>query len=121
MKEDHVKRWKRSRVHVNGEEGEDGEKGSRARQPDRPVVNTIQPNIYAKAPEVSVQPEERINPAEYGELRGFARTLELALNRCAIRGTQLKAHGKEAVRLSLACTTGWGAELDVHGAANLHF
>lgn len=104
---DHRKRWERNRKHVNGEANEDGEGGLVRVNLIASVVNTIQPNIYAKAPEVSVQPEERLNPAEYQGVRGFARTLELVLNRYAIRGAQLKVRGKEAVRSSLTCTTGW--------------
>lgn len=104
---DDVTRWKRNRRYVNGEEGEDGQAGLVRVNLIASVVNTIQPNIYAKAPEVSVQPEERITPSDYQGLRGFARTLELVLNRYAIRGGQLKARGKEAVRSSLTCTTGW--------------
>lgn len=103
----HVKRWEKNRKFVNGEENDDGEKGLVRVNLTASVVNTIQPNIYAKAPEVSVQPEERIDPGEYQQVRGFAKTLELVLNRYAIRGTQLKARGKEAVRASLTCTTGW--------------
>lgn len=103
----HIKRWEKNRKFVNGEENDDGEKGLVRVNLTASVVNTIQPNIYAKAPEVSVQPEERIDPGEYQQVRGFAKTLELVLNRYAIRGTQLKARGKEAVRASLTCTTGW--------------
>lgn len=101
------KRWKKNRLHVNGEVGDDGESGLVRVNLIASVVNTIQPNIYAKAPEVSVQPEDRLDPAEYKEIRGFARTLEMALNRYAVRGGKLKTRGKEAVRSSLTSTTGW--------------
>lgn len=103
----HITRWEKNRKFVNGEEGDDGQKGLVRVNLAASVVNTIQPNIYAKAPEVSVQPEERVDPGDYQQVRGFARTLELVLNRYAIRGTQLKARGKEAVRASLTSTTGW--------------
>lgn len=110
QQKDHVARWKRNRNYVNDgadSRADDGEGGLVRVNLVASVVNTIQPNVYAKAPEVSVQPEERINPAEYANLKGFARTMELALNRYAIRGTQLKARGKEAVRSALTSTTGW--------------
>jgi hypothetical protein len=106
MKDD-AKRWAKNRRYVNGEEGEDGQGGLVRVNLIASVVNTIQPNIYAKAPEVSVQPEEQVSPGGYAQSKPFARTLELALNRFAIRGTNLKARGKEAVRASLTCTTGW--------------
>lgn len=107
LQKDKAKRWEANRKFVNGEEGDDGEKGLVRVNLAASVVNTIQPNIYAKAPEVSVQPEERVDPGEYQNIRAFSKTLELVLNRYAIRGTQLKARGKEAVRASLTCTTGW--------------
>lgn len=107
LREDHYSRWKRNRRHVNGEEGEDGERGLVRTNLLASVVNTIQPNIYAKAPEVSVQPQERLAQSYPPAVKGFARTLELALNRFAIRDALLKARGKEAVRSSLTCTTGW--------------
>lgn len=107
QQKERAERWQQNRKFVNGEEGDDGEKGLVRVNLAASVVNTIQPNIYAKAPEVSVQPEERVDPGEYQNIRAFSKTLELALNRYAIRGTQLKARGKEAVRASLTCTTGW--------------
>jgi hypothetical protein len=107
---DHVKRWKRNRTYVNDgadSRADDGEGGLVRVNLVASVVNTIQPNVYAKAPEVSVQPEERITPSEYAGLKGFARTLELVLNRYAVRGAHLKMRGKEAVRSALTSTTGW--------------
>lgn len=107
LEEGHYKRWKLNRRHVNGEAEEDGEKGLVRTNLIASVVNTIQPNIYAKAPEVSVQPQERLTQKYPPEIKAFARTLELALNRFGIRDSLLKARGKEAVRSSLTCTTGW--------------
>ena len=107
LETDHYARWKLNRRHVNGEEGDDGEGGLVRTNLIASVVNTIQPNIYAKAPEVSVQPQERLTQVYPPEVKAFARTLELALNRFAIRDTLLKTRGKEAVRSSLTCTTGW--------------
>lgn len=107
LKTNHVERWKKNRRFVNGDEGDDGEGGLVRVNLAASVVNTIQPNIYAKAPEVSVQPQERITPSDYKGLRQFARTLEMALNRFAVRDTLLKVRGKEAVRSALTCTTGW--------------
>lgn len=107
LKTNHVERWKKNRRFVNGDEGDDGEGGLVRVNLAASVVNTIQPNIYAKAPEVSVQPQERITPSDYKGLRQFAKTLEMALNRYAVRDTLLKVRGKESVRSSLTCTTGW--------------
>lgn len=101
------KRWERNRKYVNGECGDDGEGGLVRVNLIASVVGTIQPNIYAKAPEVAVQPEQRLNPADYKQVRDFSRTLEMVLNRYAVRGTNLKARGKEAVRSALTATTGW--------------
>lgn len=107
MKRDHVPRWKKNREYVDGTEGDDGERGLVRVNLTASVVNTIQPNIYAKAPEASVQPQEQLTPTDYEGLKRFSRTLELALNRYAVRDSFLKARGKEAVRSSLTCTTGW--------------
>lgn len=107
QKQEHGKRWERNREAVNGDIGGDGDQGLVRVNLIASVVNTIQPNIYAKAPEVAVQPQERLDQKDYANLRPFARTLELALNRYAIRGGKLKARGKEAVRAALTCTTGW--------------
>lgn len=107
QKQEHGKRWERNRQAVNGDIGDDGDKGLVRVNLIASVVNTIQPNIYAKAPEVSVAPQERIDQKDYAGLRPFARTMELALNRYAIRSGKLKARGKEAVRAALTCTTGW--------------
>ena len=100
-------RWKQNREYVDGTQEEDGDSGQVRVNLMASVVNTIQPNIYAKAPEVSVTPQERLTQNYPPAVKGFARTLELALNRFAIRDTMLKARGKEAVRSSLTCTTGW--------------
>lgn len=105
--DEHVTRWKRNRKAVNGELHDDGGPDLVRVNLAASIVNTIQPNIYAKAPEVSVQPEERVSQGDYAGTKDFARTLELVLNRYAIRGANLKARGKEAVRSSLTCTTGW--------------
>src|SRR6218665_1007952 len=102
-----VARWKENREYVDGDVNGDSDSDLVRVNLAASVVNTIQPNIYAKAPEAAVQPQERITAAEYGGLRTFARTLELALNRFAIRDTLLKGRGKEAVRQALTSTTGW--------------
>lgn len=104
---DRNKRIRRNREYVNGEQHEDGEGGLVRTNLTASVVNTIQPAIYAKAPDVAVQPEERLDPAEYAGLRQFAKTMEMALSKLVIRDGQLKARGKECVRASLTATTGW--------------
>lgn len=177
-------RWKRNREYVNGTQHEDNEAGLVRVNLAASTINTIQPNIYAKAPEVAVTPEERVKQSDYADevvdgslddqpmmlpaqmpqqmppqmlgapqqmpgmgmdmmppqmpgmgqmppgmpgmggempevpqvppvthdpamVKEFAATLQVVLNRYAVRATNLKARGKEAVRSSLTCTTGW--------------
>lgn len=102
-----AKGWKKARQYVNGDvEGDDGEGLVRVNLVTS-VLETIQPNIYAKAPEIAVYPDERLNTKDYGYLKPFSETLQIALNTYLVKEAKLKQRGKSAVRAALTTTTAW--------------
>ena len=105
--EERRKRWKENRTYVDGTPGEDGSAGLVRVNLTQSTLNTIQPAIYAKAPDVAVTPAERLDAEEYKPVKAVAKVSELVLKKEAIERGRLKVKGKAAVRASLTATTGW--------------
>lgn len=68
------------------------------------------PHVYARLPEISVQPKESMSRDEYDFLREFSRTLEILLNEL-LADAKLKRISKTAVRRSLAESVAWAKVL----------
>lgn len=107
LQEDRRKKWKRARTYVDGNPNDDGSGGLVRVNLIGSFVETIQANIYAKAPEIAVTPEERPHEEEYPALEAVGTTLQSALNTYLVKDADLKRRGKSAVRAALTCTTGW--------------
>lgn len=101
------KNWKRARTYVDGNPNDDGQGGLVRVNLIGSFVETIQANIYAKAPEIAVTPEDRPDEQEYPALGKVGKTLQAALNTWLVKDGDLKRRGKTAVRAALTCTTGW--------------
>ena len=70
------------------------------------TINGLVPHVYAKMPEVAIEPKDAIDPHEYPWLRNFARTLEIVLNE-QLEKAQLKRKSKAAVRSCLSARAAW--------------
>lgn len=101
------KRWKTARKYVNADVGGDGEKGLVRVNIIKSRLDIIQPSIYAKNPEISVIPDEHLSKDNYELVSGFAKTLEILINRFLVKDAKLKKKGKTSVRASLTTTVGW--------------
>lgn len=99
--------WKKARIYADGKPGEDGDGGLVRTNLVGSMLETIQPSIYAKAPEIAVTLDSSSDDSDYKFIKPFAKTLERALNRFLIRDAKLKIRGKSAVRSALTATTGW--------------
>ncbi len=70
------------------------------------TLASMLPHIYAKNPEIAVTPTEAVDPAQYPAVKGFARTLEIVLNR-SLEDASLKKRAKGAVRSAMTTKLGW--------------
>ena len=102
-----AKRWELSRKYVNGDQ--DGVESNGAIRVNQigSAIETIQPNIYAKAPEIAVSLDEQVDPDRYPAAKPFSKTLQAALNAYLVKDAKLKIRGKHAVRSALTATVGW--------------
>ena len=101
------KGWKKAREYANGCPNDDGEGGLVRVNLIGSMLEAVQPNIYAKAPEIAVTPDEHISTEDYPIVKPFCKTLQAALNVFLIKEGKLKKRGKAAVRSALTATTGW--------------
>jgi hypothetical protein len=100
-------KWKNARNYADGDVGGDDDEGLVRVNLIGSMLETIQPAIYAKAPEIAVEIEERIDTSEYPTIGKFAKTIENALNVFLVKDAHLKKRGKTAVRSSLTSTIGF--------------
>ena len=100
-------RWKTARKYVEGRVHDDGESGLVRVNLIQTILSTIQPQVYAKNPEISVTPQEQVDSAGYPAMMTFSRTVEIMLNRLFVADARLKERGKAAVRSALTTTVGW--------------
>lgn len=100
-------RWKTARRYVEGRVHDDGEAGLVRVNLIQAILATIQPQVYAKNPEISVTPQEQVDSAGYPAMMTFSRTAEIMLNRLFVADARLKERGKAAVRSALTTTVGW--------------
>lgn len=101
------KSWGNARNYVNGCPEEDDESGLVRVNLIGSQLETIQPSIYAKAPEIAVTLDDRVNASDYPKYANFAETLQNSLNVFLVKDAKLKTRGKAAVRASLTTTIGW--------------
>lgn len=99
--------WKKARLYADGDVEGDDDGGLVRVNLVGSTLDTIQPSIYAKAPEISVEVDDRINTEDYPTLGKFAKTIENALNVFLVKDAKLKQRGKAAVRSSLTSTIGF--------------
>lgn len=99
--------WKRAREYADGDVEGDDEDGLVRVNLVGSILETIQPAIYAKAPEIAVTVDESPTRALYPVIGKFAKTLEDALNVYLVKDAKLKVRGKKAVRSTLTATLGW--------------
>ena len=99
--------WEKARTYVNGNPGSDGKSGLVRVNLIGSFCETLQANIYAKAPEIGCTPEDRPDEQEYPALAASAKTMQAALNSYLVKDAKLKQRGKAAVRSVLTCGTSW--------------
>lgn len=99
--------WKKARNYADGDVQGDKEDGLVRVNLVGSMLDTIQPAIYAKAPEITVEVDDRIDTESYPMLGKFAKTVENALNVFLVKDAKLKKRGKAAVRSSLTSTIGF--------------
>lgn len=105
--DDRAKGWKQAREYANGTNGDDGEKGLVRVNLIGSMLETVQPLIYAKSPEIAVTLDEHINTDDYPAAQPFAKTLETALNTFLVKDAKIKQRGKQAVRGALTSSISW--------------
>lgn len=105
--DDRAKGWRKAREYANGTNGGDGEDGLVRVNLIGSMLETVQPLIYAKSPEISVTLDEHINTEDYPAAAPFAKTLETALNTFLVKDAKIKQRGKQAVRGSLTTSICW--------------
>ena len=94
-----------NRLAVRGLKG-DGKKRVRANLIFSTLASNL-PHIYAKNPEVSVNPTEAVSDKGYSPaIRMFSKTLQIVLNR-SMRDGKFKKRGKGCVRSAQTTAIGW--------------
>ena len=101
------KGWETARNYADGDPNGDDEKGLVRVNLVGSMLETVQPAIYAKAPEIAVTLDETITTSNYPAIKKFATTLQSALNVFLVKDAKLKLRGKAAVRATLTATIGW--------------
>ncbi len=98
------KGWKEAREYADGDPCGDGEEGLVRVNLVGSMLEAIQPSIYARAPEIAVEIDDRLDSSEYPTIGKFAKTLENALNVFLVKDADLKKRGKSVVRGALTST-----------------
>lgn len=106
-REDRVKGWEKARKYANGNPNDDGEGGQVRVNLIGSMLETVQPALYAKAPEIAVVPDAQTDSQNYEIIKGFSETLQAALDRFLVKDAKLKVRGKSAVRGTLTSTRAW--------------
>lgn len=101
------KQWKKARLYATGKQHSDGGDGLVRVNLIHSHLAAIQPQIYAKSPEIGVTPIEGLEGVELERARKFAETLERVLQKEFVNDCKLKKRGKTAVRAALTTTRGW--------------
>lgn len=101
---DRAEGWKEARQYANGDPCDDGEEGLVRVNLVGSMLEAIQPSIYARAPEIAVEIDDRLDSSEYPTIGKFALTLENALNVFLVKDANLKKRGKAVVRGALTST-----------------
>lgn len=96
--------WKEARQYANGDPCDDGEDGLVRVNLVGSMLEAVQPSIYARAPEIAVEIDDRLDSSQYPTIKKFARTLENALNVFLVKDANLKKRGKAIVRGTLTTT-----------------
>lgn len=104
---DRAKKWKEARQYANGDPQEDGESGLVRVNLIGSMLEAIQPAIYARAPEIAVEVDDRLDSSSYPMIKKFALTLENALNVFLVKDANMKKRGKAVVRGALTSTVGF--------------
>ena len=104
-------KWKIAREYANGTNGDDGEKGLVRVNLIGSMLETVQPLIYARSPEIAVTIDEHADTSDYPLAEPFAKTMEAVLNTLLVKDAKMKQRGKQAVRGSLTTTIGWAKAL----------
>lgn len=101
---DRAKGWKEAREYANGDPCSDGEEGLVRVNLVGSMLEAIQPSIYARAPEIAVEVDKRLDTSDYPMITKFAKTLENALNVFLVKDAKMKTRGKAVVRGALTST-----------------
>lgn len=102
-----AKEWDKAIKYIDGKPHDDGQGGLVRTNVVATKLDSVQTNIYAKSPEMSVTVDESIDVETYPALKPFAKTMEIVLNEYFVKGANLKQQGKKAVKLSQAATVAW--------------
>lgn len=102
-----AKGWRTARKYANGSPDDSDENGVVRVNMIGSKLASMQPSVYAKAPEIAVSVDDRIDTSQYPAYKKLAETLEIALNTFLVKEANLKARGKSAVRSSLVSTVGY--------------
>lgn len=105
--DERAKGWKTARDYADGDPEGDDDKGLVRTNLIGSVLETLQPAIYAKAPEIAVTLDESSDTTDYALVKPFTETLQSALNRFLVKDAKLKVRGKAAVRSAITTTIGW--------------
>ena len=95
-----------ARKYVRGEQHDDGSgKLGRANLLYADIKNGVN-RVYAKNPEISIRPAIAVDESRYEEVKQFARTCEVVLNR-QLHDADLKRRAKAALRSADTTKVGW--------------
>lgn len=102
-----VKDFERNREYARGEQHRDSSGKLVRTNLIYANQSTIVPHIYAKNPEISVSPSKAVTPARYQQVKKFAQTMEVVLQRMFVLDTQLKKRMRGALYSVMDTGDGW--------------
>lgn len=102
-----VKDFERNREYARGEQHRDSSGKLVRTNLIYANQSTIVPHIYAKNPEIAVSPSKAVTPARYQQVKKFAQTMEVVLQRMFVLDTQLKKRMRGALYSVMDTGDGW--------------
>lgn len=71
------------------------------------TLASLEPQVYARNPDISVSPTEAVSGDRYETVRAFSKTMECVLSSQFVKGAKLKKRAKACVRSALTTSVGW--------------
>ncbi len=92
-----VKEFEKNRLYARGQQNRDSNSGLVTTNLIHANLSTTIPHIYAKNPEIAVSPSKSASPQNYANVKAFAQTMEIVLQRMFVLEGALKSRMRSSL------------------------